>query len=194
MQKNGISTLFSFILSLSQRNSNLNFAWLQMQELVSWNSKMTTKECFDHFFLDSFPSLSSIWPCLWQLRNQMPELIGRWLKVEFVSEQKHRELGITEELTESEIYFFCYSNDLDLGISMVLKTLQTCFLSTLLHAVSLLWGRERDFIQEKESWRQRPILEMSLFVSLKAKDVVREGIPLTFLFLTFLLFHDIFLP
>lgn len=55
MRRKKILTLFSLILSPSQSNSNLNFPWLQMQELVSWNHKMTTKPMFWPFLLGFLP-------------------------------------------------------------------------------------------------------------------------------------------
>lgn len=117
-------------------------------ETIRW----PLNQCFDHFFLGTFPSLPTTCPFQWQQRSQVPEVAGRWLKVLFAPEQKPREPSITEELTELEIYFFCYPNDFDLGIWVMLGTLQPSSFPPL----SRQWA---SFMAEKETAAKRKGLE-----------------------------------
>ena len=84
-------------------------------------------------------------------RVQLPR---RSVKVLSTPKQKHRELWITLELTESEIYLFCCWNDLDWGLWLVFRTELCklwCFLSLFRQ-----WASSK---AEKEMGSQEKVLK-----------------------------------
>lgn len=98
----------------------------------------------------------------------------------------------------SEIYFFRYSNDLDLGMLVVFGS-EPCKLHSF-QSLCMQWTsskarkkkKKKTAAKRKSSEDKGPLWKYH-FCKFKTKDMVGESISLPFSFLIFSLFHDIFL-